>query len=367
VNRSNDQQTTNLVNWIEAAGALADQGRFEESIAAYRRAIAASPNDAQARQQFAATLLQAGSYDEAISECSAALALQPDWPPVLNTLGVALAHVGRVADAIEALTAALRAHPRYANASYNLANVLARCGRRDEAIAAYRRALEIDPGLSHAAFNLAVLGATEVPPQMPRAYVSAFFNDYAPRFERHMAELHYVVPQLLAEVVLACGRQEFDEAVDLGCGTGLVGAQFRPLVHHFVGVDLAERMIAMSRDRGIYDELAQQEVVEYLALRETQVDLLLAADLLIYFGELESLFAAASARLRPSGLFAFSIESTAESDFQLRSSRRYAHSTAYVRRVAGRHDWIELVARECRLRDDAGGGESGVVFVFQAK
>jgi predicted TPR repeat methyltransferase len=353
---------------LQLADALADRGQFQESIALYKRAIAARPDLAPARQNLAASWLQIGNYEEAIAESRAALALHPECASALNTLGVALAHRGRMQDAINVLTAALRAKPGYANAAHNLANVLARCERREEAIAAYRRALEIDPRLSHAAFDLAALGAAEPPPQMPRSYLTAFFNDYAPRFERHMAELRYVAPRLLAEAVLTEGSQTFDEAVDLGCGTGLVGALFRPHVRHFVGVDLAEAMIAVARQRGVYDELANEDLVDYLRHCETAVDLLLAADVLIYFGDLADFFAAAAARLRARGLFAFSIEATTNCDHRLQASRRYAHSPEYIRRLAAAHGWTELVARESSLRNGQHDAPAaGIVFVYRAE
>jgi predicted TPR repeat methyltransferase len=361
---ANDDEVVRLTLFL--AGALADRGRIQESLPLYERAIAARPNLAPARQNLAALRLQMGDYEAAIAESRAALALLPAYPLALNTLGVALAHRGRMEEAINALMTALRANPNYAEAACNVGNVLARCGRREEAIAAYRRALEIDPRLDHVAFDLAALGAAAPPPQMPRSYLTTFFNNYAPRFDRHMEALRYVAPRLLANAVLTEGSQQFDEAVDLGCGTGLVGALFRPHVRHFVGVDLADSMIAASRQRGIYDELANEDVVDYLRRRETPVDLLLAADVLIYFGDLEDLFAAASARMRGGGRFAFSIEATENCDYWLQPSRRYAHSPNYIRRLAAGHQWAELVSQECCLRDQPDGRANGVVFVFRA-
>lgn len=352
---------------LSVAGALSDRGQLQESLSLYRRAIAARPDLAAPRQNLATLWLRIGDDDEAIAESRAALALLPDYPLALNTLGVALAHRGRMEEAINALTAALRANPAYANAACNLGNVLARCDRRQEAIAAYRRALEIDPRLSHVAFDLAALGAEAPPPQMPKSYLTTFFNNYAPRFDRHMEELHYAAPRLLADAVLAEGNEHFDEAVDVGCGTGLVGALLRPHVGHFTAVDLADAMIAASRQRGVYDELVHEDLVEYLRRREAPIDLLLAADVLIYFGDLTNFFAAAAARLPAGGQFAFSIELTEDCDFRLQASRRYAHSADYIRRLAADHRWIELVAHECDLRNQTDTRARGMVFVYQAE
>ena len=181
-----------------------------------------------------------------------------------------------------------------------------------------------------------------------------------------MEELQYAVPRLLLEAVMGVANRRFDEAVDLGCGTGLVGTLFRLHVRRLAGVDLAEAMIAVAKQRGVYDELATEDVVDYLHRRETAVDLLLAADVLIYLGDLDALFRAAAARLRGGGLFAFSIEATTEGDYRLQPSRRYAHSTAYIRRLAAESQWKELVAQECRLRDQADARAGGFVFVYSA-
>ena len=117
----------------------------------------------------------------------------------------------------------------------------------------------------------------------------------------------------------------------------------------------------------MYDELANEDVVEYLNRRVAAIDLVLAADVLIYIGDLDELFAAASARLRGGGLFAFSIEATANDDYRLQTSRRYAHSPTYIRRLATRHGWAELVAQECSLRDHADAVATGIVFVYRCE
>ena len=47
----------------------------------------------------------------------------------------------------------------------------------------------------------------------------------------------------------------FGAMLDLGCGTGLGGAAFRPFVDRLVGVDLSPAMIAQAAAKGLYDRL----------------------------------------------------------------------------------------------------------------
>ena len=67
-------------------------------------------------------------------------------------------------------------------------------------------------------------------------------------------------------------------------------------------------MIEKARARGLYDELHVAEAEAALRQWPLRFDAIVAADVLLYFGELAPLLAAAAAALRPAGIFAFSIE-----------------------------------------------------------
>ena len=77
----------------------------------------------------------------------------------------------------------------------------------------------------------------------PQAYVARLFDDYAPRFDAHLIEsLAYRAPALIADALdsAAPGRR-FAHALDIGCGTGLMGQAVRGRVDHLTGVDLSPR------------------------------------------------------------------------------------------------------------------------------
>ena len=83
----------------------------------------------------------------------------------------------------------------------------------------------------------------------------------------------------------------FAHALDLGCGTGLAGVAFRDCVERLEGIDLSPGMVAEARAKGIYDALHVGEVVAHLkAATDRQFDLILAADVLVYVGDLAPLF-----------------------------------------------------------------------------
>jgi tetratricopeptide (TPR) repeat protein len=133
--------------------ALAHLGHFDEAIAEYRRALEAKPGVATCvalYDKLGASLLALGRVDEAIAAYRQALVIQPSFVPGHNSLGAALASRGRLDEAMAEYRAALEIDPKAAGIHYNLGDALAAQGRLDEAIVQFETALQIDPKLSAA-------------------------------------------------------------------------------------------------------------------------------------------------------------------------------------------------------------------------
>ena len=180
---------------------------------------------------------------------------------------------GDLVGAADLLAQAIEAAPRFASAWFALGEVRETLGSRDEAIAAFQQVCALDPeDRLGAGLHLVRLGAL-APGDMPAAYVRTLFDQYAPRFDAALTEgLGYRGPQVLHDAVAAACKAEgramrFDAMLDLGCGTGLAGAAFRPLVEQITGVDLSERMIAAARAKNLYDRLETGDLVAVPASR----------------------------------------------------------------------------------------------------
>ena len=176
---------------------------------------------------------------------------------------------GDLAGAADLLTQALELAPGYASAWFALGEVREKLGDRDGAIAAFREAAQADRQDRHGAtLHLIRLGARP-PAAMPEGYVRALFDGYAPAFDRALTEgLGYRAPELLLRAVQAAHPgtpMKFGSVLDLGCGTGLAGAAFRPFCDWLVGVDLSPAMLAQARTKGLYDRLIEGEVLGFLA------------------------------------------------------------------------------------------------------
>jgi predicted TPR repeat methyltransferase len=228
--------------------------------------------------------------------------------------------------------------PAFATAWFALGAIRDNLGDRDGAIAAWQRAAAADAEDYHGArLQLARLGASQRMPAMTPTYVRRLFDQHAATFdERLTARLDYRAPAVLLAAVgeLADKPLRIGSMLDLGCGTGLGGAAFRPYVDWLVGTDLSPAMIAQARAKVLYDRLASAELHDFLvgeAAAQARYHLVLAADVFAYVSDLGPVAAAVERVLAPGGRFAFTVETHPGDGVMLQQTLRYAHGVAHVR------------------------------------
>lgn len=340
-------------------------GRFEAADRDFGASLSLLPGRPSTLTNLGATRLKLGRPEEAAELLQEALQQEPDNPEALGHLAAALAELGRREAALDAIRRALRQQPRSGAGWYLRATLARELGQAQDAADAYRQALAhgADPELVR--FGLAGVQAGAAPPAPPRHYVESLFDAYADGFEHHLAgELQYQAPQVL---VAGLERPRYRAALDLGCGTGLCAPLLRLRCERLDGVDLSGRMVERARARGLYDDVAQADLAEFLGCAERRYDLLLAADVFIYVGALERVFAGAARALEPGGEFCFSLEAAqAPQGFELRPSLRYAHTQAYIRSLAQSCGFELHASRRHPLRIDAGQPVPGL-FVWLRK
>jgi serine/threonine-protein kinase len=136
--------------------ALQNEGKSEEAIAEYRRALDLDPNYAGAHTHLGIALMSQGKMQEAIREFRQAIDRDPKYAPAHNNLGNALAALGKREEAIAAYRRALAANPKDGKAHYNLGLSLLNQRKLDEAIAEFHQALDLDPNFAMAHNNLGI-------------------------------------------------------------------------------------------------------------------------------------------------------------------------------------------------------------------
>ncbi len=320
---------------------LVQAGRADEALPLLDRAAAQTPDDAMLWEHRALALVALQRDEDALVSFDQAGRLAPPSADAAWQHAQCALRLNRLPQAQAACAQVLRARPDDAQAWALNGSLLKDLGRSDEAVPALQRAIALGTNAAANAVNgylLASLLGRGAPPQPPPGYVQSLFDGYAAGFDEHLVgRLQYRAPAVLTERLAATGRR-FESALDLGCGTGLCGAALRPLAARLVGVDLSPAMLAQARLRHVYDALEAGDLAAHLHARIERHDLVVAADVFIYIGDLEAVFAGVRRVLQPGGLFCFSVEQAADTvDYELRPSSRYAQSGRYLRELALRH------------------------------
>jgi len=343
-------------------GALCQEaGDFEAAYRHYQAALQTDPGCAAAWNNLGTWHQERGEHPAAADCYRRALALDPQDAEAHNNLGTLLADADRTAEAEACYRAALQIRPEFAEAHKNRGAVLQALGRRDEALASFREAVRLRPDFAEAVYKLAALSGEQPPASAPAEYVAALFDSYAGEYDRHLTStLQYRVPQALcALLVEQMPERSGLDVLDLGCGTGLSGAALRNLARHLTGIDLSPRMLARARERGFYDRLIEGDIVQVLAGQDASFDLVVAADVFVYIGDLEAVVASAGQVLRPGGWLAFSVETLSEGEYRLQPTGRYAHAPAYIEALAQRHGFARVAEQAVTLRVEQGRPVAG--------
>jgi predicted TPR repeat methyltransferase len=303
--------------------------------------LSAAPRDplvcddpiAERRYDYARAAAGDGDWAAAAEVLEQALQLAPDWAPAWFALGEARERLGDKARAVDAFSATLSADPRDAQ------------GARG---------------------RLALLGEGSRLRALSPAYVARLFDDYAARFDAHLAGgLGYRGPELILAALDRLEARRFLRCIDLGCGTGLAGVALRGRVDTLIGVDLSVAMIAKARETRVYDELTVGDAVAFLSTSAARgADLVVAADVFAYVGDLDAVFGAAARALGNGGRLAFSVETHDGEGYRLGPAMRFTHSAPYVRETAIQAGLRELLLAPVSIRREAGLEAPGLLGVF---
>lgn len=262
--------------------------------------------------------------------------------------------------------------------AYNTALAHEKAGRTVEAAALYRQCLEIAPSdPCGAAMRLASMGQGPAPDRAGDAYMATLFDQVADRFDHVLTEeLGYAVPMLAAEWLKAHRPGPYDRMLDLGCGTGLSGMMLEDICVHTTGVDISEQMVEKADERAAYDELYINEAVHFLEEwaksadpAHAPFDLIVATDVLPYFGPLESVFDGIAANATARARLVVSAETlpalaTGDAGWSVTPHQRFAHSAAYLDAMCVRAGFTEIeLCEPITVRHEEGAPIAGFLVI----
>lgn len=354
--------------------ALTKLGQIMPAQEAYRAVISLAPDHAAGQFQLACLYMQTQNYDAAIDQFKQitehhpfhfetqtnlatsflregnllsakeyylkALTLKPDDQQVLFNLGVIAMQLGQIPEAIPFYLTAVKYDVDFYDAHQNLAFCYLMMKQNDLALQHFREALRLNPANESIQHTIRILMQEKDISTSPPAYIQALFDSYADHFESHlMQKLHYQVPKKMLEAMKAMAPLEEKQwdILDLGCGTGLAGELFKPHANTLVGVDLSEKMLAIAKQKNIYDQLFPDEITHFLRSQYNMFDFIIGADVLVYSGDLSDVFVHLVHALKRDGYVIFNTEILEEGSFAMTASGRFAHSEQYLRGLANEH------------------------------
>jgi predicted TPR repeat methyltransferase/Tfp pilus assembly protein PilF len=359
--------------------ALLALGRTGEAVACLAEAVEGAPADLDSRQMLATALENFGDADAALLALTDGIARCPSSVAMHNaaillcirrrdfTGAGRLAERARRLGVADASTFGMKGH------------ALSSLGRHDEAASAYQDALKLGPEDPYVRYLAASSGATQASDRAPEDYVRVVFDGYADRFESHLISLGYSIPVAIRFILQrhpkVVAGLSLGPVLDLGCGTGLVALAIGDLpLGPLTGIDLSPRMLAHARAKQLYSELRAGDIMTDMATYPQRWPLIVAADVLCYFGALDVLFGQIHQSLEPDGWFIFSVEEVVEDhdgvvpdngNWALHSQGRYAHASDYVCEAACAAGLRVLHMDRLVLRHEAGAAVPGLLLVLQ--
>jgi predicted TPR repeat methyltransferase len=268
--------------------------------------------------------------------------------------------------AIDLIRQTLELVPAWPEGRFVLAELFMETGAVVQAVSEFQAYLLLDHSDSMGAgAKLVTLGARTPTNELADAYIARLFDQYAPTFDHALVEgLRYSAPRQIREALDAAHPvRSFESALDLGCGTGLMGAAIRDKAHHLHGVDISAGMLAEAKTKGIYDTLQHRSLLDALEGTNT-FDLILAADVLVYVGDLVPVLRAARRALRPTGVLAFTLQKAAE-DFRLGPDQRFSHSPIYVADILRQLGYGAIDIKERSFRQEKKVDVPGLLVVSE--
>jgi predicted TPR repeat methyltransferase len=354
-------------------GMLQRLGRTADSIACMTEAVAAAPGDIVFREMLANAQTASGDLAGALETLLDGIRIVPGATAIRNAAillcirrrdfarAERIAEQARIDGVADGSTFGLKGH------------ALASLGRQDDAALAYNEALKLAPGDADIRHLAAMAGSA---PKTSYDFVRTLFDGYADRFESHLIALGYRVPGLIRRHVIdfaAVGNT--GPVLDLGCGTGLVALALSNLaLGPFTGIDLSPRMLEQARAKGLYAELREARLPAALRQDTTRWRLILAADVMCYFGALDEMLGAVRERMRPGGRFICSVEELlpdhdgivpGNGDWALGRQGRHAHAARYLASTADALGFRCLTIDRETLRYEAGGPVDGLLMVLE--
>lgn len=325
----------------------------------YRKALKINPNEEAANNNLGIVLSRLSRFEEAEEVLIKAIDLMPDNPDFHRNLGNLFKRQGQFSKSASAYRQVLNLR-QYNSENYeHLYHVLYLQGNFEEALQLVKQWLEHDPDNPLALHRWHSYQGDSSITRASDEYISRTFDSFSECFDSVLKHLDYKAPFLVADAVKEVQQKEGKQLhiLDAGCGTGLCGPLLKPFAAQLNGVDLSGKMLDRARDRGCYDALFLAELTAFIAEYDSDCEVIVSADTLVYFGDLQPVFQAVAKTLVPGGYFVFTLERSEDHlplGYQIHQHGRFSHTEAYIRHNLNGSGLSVLKLEKAMLRYETG-------------
>ena len=341
-------------------------GDFDRAAEHYQTACKGNPDDPDIHYNQGLNFRRLGKLHDAVKSFTKAEELGDSSVDTLYNRALCYQDLKELSNAAKLYDEILQKERTHQPALNNYAYLCHKAGEIEKAKQLYERLLELNPQDTAAQHMLnALCGVT--PDNAPLEYVESVFDAYAGKFEENLLkDLQYRTPMELWRLFKKLFPKRHNcNCLDLGCGTGLAGEAFHSVCSELTGVDISGKILQKAKAKKRYKRLVKDDIVSYLENTEEDYDLLLAADVFTYMGELKPLFRACYQQCKREGILCFSVEESGGNSFYLKETGRFGHSHSYITKACENAGWKLLVSEHSKLRQDKKQWIYGYLFLFQ--
>jgi len=341
--------------------------KYEDAEQSFQKAIESHPEYGEAHYCLGLSLHKQKKNQDALSAYQRAVEINPHHYKAWYSLGNIYVSMEAHEHAAKAYEHVVHLHGRFAAVYYNLAHAYRNIGEKHKAINYLKLEIDHNPNDYSSRYMLAVLEGN-APEAAPIQFVRDIFDQYADTFDRHLVEvLEYRTPAVLRETLFNLGEKNlfFENVLDLGCGTGLAGLEFRELAKRLEGVDISSVMIEKAQEKKIYDKLTTGDFFEIFQEVNSRYDLVVAADVFIYMGNLKPVISLMRKICTQGAYVVFSLEHHNGKTFVLHDNGCYAHPPSYVEKIAQEKGFTLKLRQRANLRKEKGRWVEGDIYIFR--
>ncbi len=331
-----------------------EKENYAEAEKFYKKTLELDNNNLQAHANYANMLCKRKRTLEALEEYRAAVRISPETPELSYNLAIILKTLEEYEQALSLMFNAFYLAPQCQDWSLNLAEtiILFYDKAPEKARKIAENWYEKMPENLVAKHLWAVINGQN--PENESEYNRLLFDSFAETYENTLCNIHYAVIDKIAEIA----TDVRGNILDLGCGTGLLAQKLKTTHNNFVGVDLSAEMLQKARAKNVYQKLEQADIVNYLQQHKGEFQMVMAADVLCYFGDLAKIInELALAQV------IFSVETDLQTEsHKIQATGRYKHNPLYVENLLKQAGYKHIKTYNLVLRQENGKDVDGMIF-----